>query len=255
MKRRALISGAAGGIGRATAHAFAREGADLALVDLAGDGVRELAAEIQATYPGRAIGLGGDVASESDCAEVITSAINAFDGLDILVTCAAARAYGPLADVSAESWSDVINTNLLGTQNLVKAALPQLRQSTAASTVIVSSVFGAMGRRGMGQYDATKAALISLTKTFATEEAEHGVRVNAVCPGSVWTPYTASRAKARGMTESELRETGAVPALINRWAEPEEIAAPILWLASDEASFITGTSLMVDGGLSAAISQ
>ena len=141
----------------------------------------------------------------------------------------------------------------MGAQNMAKAVLPHLRRAENSSIVNVASVFGAVGRRGMGQYDASKAALISLTKTLAAEEAEHGIRANSVCPGSVWTPYTASRAAARGMTEEDLRDTGAVPSLLNRWAEPKEIAFPILWLASAEASFITGTTLMVDGGFSTVV--
>jgi meso-butanediol dehydrogenase/(S,S)-butanediol dehydrogenase/diacetyl reductase len=103
----------------------------------------------------------------------------------------------------------------------------------------------------MGQYDATKAAILALTRALAAEEAQHGVRVNAVCPGSTLTPFTLGRAKARGMTEEELRSKGFAPSLLNRWATPEEIAYPVLWLASDEASFITGAVLMADGGLSA----
>ena len=105
----------------------------------------------------------------------------------------------------------------------------------------------------MGQYDATKAGIISITRTLAAEEAENGIRVNAVCPGSTWTAYTASRANERKMSDEELYASGAAPSLLNRWAEPNEIAYPILWLASNEASFITGTCLMVDGGLSAAL--
>jgi meso-butanediol dehydrogenase/(S,S)-butanediol dehydrogenase/diacetyl reductase len=103
----------------------------------------------------------------------------------------------------------------------------------------------------MGQYDATKAAILGLTRALAAEEARYGVRVNAVCPGSTLTPFTLSRAKARGMTEKDLREKGFAPSLLNRWATPEEIAYPVLWLASDEASFITGAVVMADGGLSA----
>jgi meso-butanediol dehydrogenase/(S,S)-butanediol dehydrogenase/diacetyl reductase len=176
--------------------------------------------------------------------------VSGLGGLDIVVVCAAVRAYYTLAEAPAESWERILAVNLLGTQNLLKAALPSLRKKSGSSVVIVSSVFAGVGRRGMGQYDATKAALISLTRTLAVEESDYGIRVNAVCPGSVWTPYTVSRAEARGMTEKELRDKGAIRALLNRWAEPEEIAYPILWLASEEASFITGTSLTVDGGYS-----
>lgn len=242
--RRALITGAAGGIGRAVTRLFCAEGADVALVD-----VDEIASD---AHPDRRIiEIQCDISAESQCVDAIGHAVKELSGLDILVNCAAVRAYGPLAEAPAESWERILSVNLMGAQNMTKAALPVLRQSDGASVVNVSSVFGLVGRQGMGQYDATKAALVSLTRTYAVEEADHGVRVNAVCPGSVWTRYTASRAEARGMTEEELRQTGAAPALIDRWAEADEIAYPILWLASSEASFITGTCLAVDGGLSA----
>lgn len=244
--RRALITGAAGGIGRAVAHLFCAEGADVALVD-----VDEIAPEANRLPPDRRVtDIRCDISDETQSADAIGKAVKELNGLDVLVNCAAARVYGSLAEAPAESWERVLGVNLMGAQNMTKAALPALRQSDGASIVNVSSVFGLVGRRGMGQYDATKAALVSLTRTLAVEEADHGVRVNAVCPGSVWTPYTASRAGARGMTEEELRQRGAAPALIDRWAEPGEIAFPILWLASEEASFITGTCLVVDGGLS-----
>jgi meso-butanediol dehydrogenase/(S,S)-butanediol dehydrogenase/diacetyl reductase len=101
----------------------------------------------------------------------------------------------------------------------------------------------------MGQYDATKGAMQAQTRVLAAEEAQYGVRVNVVCPGSTLTPFTRGRAAARGMTEAELVERGAVPSMLGRWADPMEVAYPILWLASDEASYITATALMVDGGM------
>ncbi len=250
--RRALITGAAGGIGRAAARLLCAEGSDVVLVDIDDASVTDAAAAIARGCPGRrALGFDADVSDEAQCRVAVETTAAELGGLDIVVNCAAVRAYHSLAEATAESWNEIIAVNLLGAQNMIKAALPKLRRSPAASIVNVSSVFAGVGRRGMGQYDATKAAQVSLTRTLAAEEADNGIRVNAVCPGSVWTSYTASRAEARGMTENELRKSGAVPAPINRWAEPDEIAYPILWLASHEASFITGTCLMVDGGLSA----
>jgi len=249
--RRALISGAAGGIGLAAAKLFCAEGADVALLDIDKEKVNAVAAEIVGGHPDRKVsGFAVDVSVETQCTEAANATARDLGGLDVVVVCATLRAYRPLAEAPAKSWERILAVNLLGAQNVVRAALPHLRESPAASVVIVSSVFADVGRRGMGQYDATKAALVSLARTFAVEEAEFGIRVNAICPGSVWTPYTASRAGARGMTEAELRRTGAIRALINRWAEPDEIAYPILWLASDEASFVTGACLMVDGGYS-----
>ena len=171
--------------------------------------------------------------------------------LDVLVNNAAARAFGPVADSTPESWAEVLQTNVTGYAMCARAALPHLRRSGAGSIVNVSSVFAIAGRENMGQYDASKAAMLALTRVLACEEAAHGIRVNAVCPGSTWTPWTYGRAEARGMSLEELKAKGAVPCLLGRWAEADEIAFPILWLASAEASFITGVALPVDGGLSA----
>jgi meso-butanediol dehydrogenase/(S,S)-butanediol dehydrogenase/diacetyl reductase len=116
--------------------------------------------------------------------------------------------------------------------------------------VNVSSCYAVTGRKGMGLYDATKAGQLALTRTLAFEEAEHGVRANAVCPGSTLTDFHVGRAQAGGKNVEQLKTERKDTSLIGRWATPEEIAWPILWLASSEASFITGTTLMVDGGLS-----
>ena len=104
----------------------------------------------------------------------------------------------------------------------------------------------------MGQYDVTKAAVVSLSRTLAIEEVGHGIRVNTVCPGPTLTPFHIRRAEARGVTEEELRRTGAGHSLMKRWAEPREIACAILFLAGDESSYVTGATLVVDGGVSAA---
>jgi 2-hydroxycyclohexanecarboxyl-CoA dehydrogenase len=114
--------------------------------------------------------------------------------------------------------------------------------------VNISSTHGVNPRGGTGQYDATKAAIISMTKTLAFEEVQHGIRANAVCPGATLTPFHRRRFAAAGRTEADLEREGRDGCLLGRWAEPREIAYPILWLASDEASYVTGSVLMVDGG-------
>ena len=135
--------------------------------------------------------------------------------------------------------------------NFCKAALTELRRDGKGSVVNVSSVYGVMARKSWAIYDATKAALISLTKTLACEEADNGIRANSVCVASTLTPYTIARAQqTRNMTEQDLRHEAKDSNLLHRWADPIEIAYPVLWLASDEASFMTGATLMVDGGRS-----
>ncbi len=144
----------------------------------------------------------------------------------------------------------MLDVNVIAVSTYCSAALPHLRASGTGSIVNLSSSYAVIGRKGMGLYDATKAALLSLTRTLAFEESPHGVRVNAVCPGGTLTAYHLQRGQARGRTPEEMQAERKTNSLIGRWATPEEIAYPILWLASREASFITGTSVMVDGGVS-----
>ena len=144
----------------------------------------------------------------------------------------------------------MLGVNLMGTANSCRAALPALRATGNGSIVNVSSCYAVTGRSGMGLYDATKAAILAMTRTLAFEETAHGVRTNAVCPGSTLTEFHVSKAEAAGKSVEKLKTERRDTSLIARWARPEEIAYPVLWLASDEASFITGTTLMVDGGLS-----
>jgi 2-hydroxycyclohexanecarboxyl-CoA dehydrogenase len=248
----ALITGAGSGIGAAAAHLFCREGAKVALVDIDKKKVEEGAKELSREIPSSQIlPVTADVSSREQMCQTVARAVDELGALDVLVNNAAGREYFSLAEAPEGSWQRIIATNILGVANSCQAALPALRKAQGASIVNVSSVFGVVGRKGMGQYDATKAAILSLTRTLAAEEAEHGIRVNAVCPGSTLTPFTLSRAEARGMTEEELKLKGFAPSLLNRWATPAEIAYPVLWLASDEASFITGAVLIADGGLSA----
>jgi meso-butanediol dehydrogenase/(S,S)-butanediol dehydrogenase/diacetyl reductase len=250
--RAALITGAARGIGRATAGIFAREGARLGLIDHDGAQLEATARELAAGQSGSTIHWrAADVADFAEIGNAIHELAGALGHLDILVNNAAARAYGKVADATPESWAAVLQTNVVGLANCSRAALPYLRECGSGSIVNVSSAFALTGRENMGQYDASKAAALALTRVLACEEARFGIRVNAVCPGSTLTPWTLGRAAARGLSIDELKEKGAAPSLLGRWAEPEEIAFPILWLASGEASFVTGVALPVDGGLTA----
>jgi meso-butanediol dehydrogenase/(S,S)-butanediol dehydrogenase/diacetyl reductase len=191
-----------------------------------------------------------DVASADQATAAVELATRTFGRLDVLVNNAAMRNYSTLADATPEEWQSMVSVNLVGTSNYCKAALPRLRAAGAGSIVNVSSCYAVTGRKGMGLYDATKAGMLAMTRTLAFEEADQGVRVNAICPGSTLTDFHVNRANAAGKSVEVLKTQRQDTSLIGRWASPEEVAWPILWLASDEASFITGTTLMVDGGLS-----
>ena len=248
----AMITGGAGGIGMAVARVFCREGARVAIVDLDLAAVEAAANEIASEQPNAEIlPVAANIAREADLDRAVGEITGRWGGLSTLINNAGVREFRALADSSLPTWERIVSVNLLGTALCSRAALPALRQTAGASIVNVSSVYAVVGRKGMGQYDATKAAIVSMTRTLAWEEAEHGVRVNAVCPGAVLTPYHIRRYAEQGMSEDALRRKQQNLSLMGRWAEVEEIACPILWLASGEASFITGSILAVDGGISA----
>ena len=250
----ALITGGGGGIGAATAMLFAEEGAGLALVDREGAAAEAAATAIRERFLSCDImPMAADLSDEAQVTRAVDAASAHFGGLDTLVNVAGIRVYGALADADAGSWESILAVNLMATVHCCKAAIPLLRSRGGGSIVNVSSVFGVAGRAGMGQYDVTKAAVVSLSRTMAIEEVGHGIRVNAVCPGPTITPFHIERAKARGVSEEELRRTGAQHTLMKRWAEPREVASTILFLACEESSFVTGTALVVDGGASAAV--
>ncbi|WP_090532467.1 SDR family NAD(P)-dependent oxidoreductase [Paraburkholderia sartisoli] len=247
----ALITGGGGGIGAATARVFCAEGAAVVLVDANPEALAHTADELIRLNPSaRVKTFAADVSSPDDAARAAELVVETFDRLDVLVNNAAMRNYSTLANATPAEWQAMVSVNLIGTSNYCKAALPLLRRMGAASIVNVSSCYAVTGRKGMGLYDATKAGMLAMTRTLAFEEAAQGVRVNAVCPGSTLTDFHVDRARAAGNNVEALKTQRQDTSLIGRWATPGEIAWPILWLASDEASFITGTTLMVDGGLS-----
>jgi meso-butanediol dehydrogenase/(S,S)-butanediol dehydrogenase/diacetyl reductase len=247
----ALITGGGAGIGAATGRVFCAEGAAVMLVDVNADALASTARAIEEAVPGaRVASFVADVSDGTRASEAVRQAREAFGRLDVLVNNAAMRNYAALAQATADEWQAVVGVNLIGTANYCRAALPALRDSGRGSIVNVSSCYAVAGRKGMGLYDATKAGMLAMTRTLACEEAAHGVRANAVCPGSTLTDFHVARARAAGKAVETLETERQDTSLLGRWATPEEIAWPILWLASDEASFITGATLMVDGGLS-----
>jgi 2-hydroxycyclohexanecarboxyl-CoA dehydrogenase len=246
----ALITGGGAGIGAAAARLFCQEGAAVMLVDTNPGALVRTSALIREQIPeARIAHLVADIADAGQAAAAVQQALAAFSRLDVLVNNAAMRNHSALADATPEEWLAVVGVNLLGAANYCRAALPALRDARRSSIVNVSSCYAVTGRAGMGLYDTSKAGLLALTRTLAFEEAAHGVRTNAVCPGSTLTEFHIETARTAGKSLEALKGERSDNSLMARWATPEEIAWPILWLASDEASFITGTTLMVDGGL------
>ncbi|HEX9462164.1 MAG TPA: SDR family oxidoreductase [Alphaproteobacteria bacterium] len=245
----AIVTGAGQGIGAVTAALFSAEGAKVLLVDQSAETLAAAAASIRNKQPDATLEiLAADITEETAADRAVGLAVDKFGGLSVLVNNAAVRDVAPVAAADPAEWERVLTTNVVGTVRVCRAALPALKRSGHGSIVTVSSCYAVRGRTGFAAYDASKAALLAVTRSLAAEAAPHGVRANAVCPGGTLTPFTIGRASARGRSEPQMRAEPKADALLARWAEPIEIAYPILWLASDEASYITGTVLMVDGG-------
>jgi 2-hydroxycyclohexanecarboxyl-CoA dehydrogenase len=248
--RVAIITGGGGGIGLETGRLFAEEGAAVALVDSDGRAAMSAATAIEKSVTGaRVAALTADLTAEDEAGRMVEETVARFGAVDTLVNVAGVRLYTPLAEADAREWQLILGVNVLATAYCCKAVLPRLRAAERGTIVNVSSVYGVLGRAGMGQYDTTKAAVLGFTRALAVEEARHGVRVNAVCPGSTITPYHIRRAASQGITEADLR-TRRTDNLLGRWADPREVAYPILFLACDESSYVTGATLMVDAGKS-----
>ena len=243
----ALITGCASGIGAATALRFAQEGALLAGLDLqepkAGDW--EQATKLA---PGSFFDT-ADVRDESRLAEVIGAAREALGRIDILVNSAGVGGGGPVHAVDAADWDYVLDVNLKGTFLASKHVLQAMLEQGHGSIVNIASVEGIEGFAGGSSYNASKGGVITLTKNMAIDYARKGIRVNAVCPGFIDTPLL------RGIFSMEqvahIREEVREAHQLGRFGEPVEIANACLFLASDEASFVTGVALPVDGGYTA----
>jgi 2-hydroxycyclohexanecarboxyl-CoA dehydrogenase len=234
----ALITGGGSGIGAATARIFCAEGGKVMLVDASEQGLADTQKDILDRIPGAQVAsFLTDVGDAAKATRAVEETVARFSSLDVLVNNASMRNYTAIADATPAEWQAMVGVNLIGAANYCRAALPTLRKTGCSSVVNVSSAYAIAGRKGMGLYDATKAGMLAMTRTLACEEAAHGVRVNAICPGSTLTGFHIGRARAAGKSVAQLQTERQTTSLLGRWASPEEIAWPILWLASDEASF------------------
>ena len=242
--RIALVTGAASGIGAATARRFAREGATVAINDAKPEGLNAVAGEIRAAGA-KALVLPGDVTKKADCERIVQDVTRTFDRLDILINNAGINRDAMAAKMTEEQWDAVLSVNLKGTFLCAQAALPGMRERAWGRVVNTSSI-GSLGNIGQANYAASKAGVIGLTKTLALEYAKYGVTVNAIAPGPVMTAMLA------GVPEA-IRERIIAQVPVGRIASPDEIAGVHVFLASDDAAFITGQVIVVDGGMSVGI--
>ena len=246
----ALVTGGASGIGRATALAFAREGARVAVADILEDAAQNTVSEIKA-MGGQALAIGCDVTDDDAVKAMIAATVDAFGSLDCAFNNAGIAPYQvnaggqKIADVAPEAWRRLIDVNLTGVWLCLRHEVAQMRAQGSGGVIInTASILGLIGSATSSAYVAAKHGVVGLTKTAAADHAEDNIRVNAVCPGYIETPMTEETMRRRGE-----RILARVP--MARMGKAEEIAEAVVWLCSPKASFVTGVSWAVDGGYTA----
>ncbi len=241
--RAAIVTGAGSGIGEAAALRFAAEGAAVMAVDIRGAKAQATAAAIN-DGGGHALAVEADVSDAADVERMVAETVREFGGLDVLFSNAGTIRPGSVVELSVEDWDLVMAVNVRSIFLGGKYAVPAMMERGGGSIVNTASISGLHGDGGAVVYAASKAAVINLTRAMATDHSADGIRVNAICPGTIETPPV-----QRMVSDPAVMQVNVDAHSIGRIGQPEEIAAAAVWLASDEASFITGEHLVVDGGL------
>jgi dihydroanticapsin dehydrogenase len=245
--KKAIITGAATGIGAVTAQTFAREGAAVVVADVNEEAGEQTVAEIR-DQGGEAHFVRTDVTQESDVAALITRGAEALDGLDVLFNNAGAQRSGPVTDFEQAQWDLLMAVNPRSCFFGIKHAVPIMRDRGGGSIINMSSLAGVKGGAGLTAYAASKGAIVAYTKAIAAELAPDGIRVNCVCPGWIDTPFNQPAIDFMGGREEQERIVKQIVPM-GRQGTPEEIAPIVVYLASDGSSYMTGQALVVDGGV------
>ena len=245
----ALITGGASGIGKATAILFARHGSAVALADINAAGAAQVVTEIQAEG-GRALFIKCDVTQAADCQAAVQATMEAFGQLDILFNNAGVIRRADVTGTSEEDWDLVLGVNLKSIFLMSKVVVPVMAQAGGGAIINTSSGWGLRGGARAVSYCAAKGAVVNMTRAMAIDHGQQNIRVNCICPGDTDTPMLRDEARQLGQAEVEfLAEAAQRP--LGRYAQPEEIAQGVLYLASPAASYVTGSALVIDGGGSA----
>jgi dihydroanticapsin dehydrogenase len=247
----AVVTGGGSGIGRATCDLFAEEGAAVALAEVDPKTGQETAEAIR-QRGGKSHFIPTDVADEGSVQRMVAEAVRVFGKIDVLVNNAAVFVLRGI-DANPEEWRKILDVNVMGPALVAKHVVPEMRKAGSGSIVNLGSISSFIAQPQFVTYNATKAAIANMTRCMALDLAPDNIRVNAVCPGAVWTPTVQRLTREQGLDRAaaDRHPDWGAAHMIKRIAEPREIAWAILFLASDEASFITGAHLMVDGGYTA----
>src|SRR6202034_297992 len=246
----AAITGGASGIGEATVRRFIAEGASVAFCDRDAERGQRVASELEAAGAHVAF-THADVGTEAACLAFVNGSAEQVRRLGLLVNSAAIRTYEKVDVASGASWAEILNVSLMSYVYCAKAAVPLMRGNNGGAIVNTASVRSVVAGGGNPQYDTTKAAVAGLTRALAADHSAEGIRVNAVGPGPIFTPFHARRIAAASETVEQYNAKAAQGTMLKRPGRPEEVAAAILFLASDDASYVTGALLFVDGGMTA----
>ena len=244
--KNAIVTGGAGGIGRATSLAFAAEGASVAVVDLNAEAAEAVAQEIRAAG-GTAVAIAADVSNEDDILRVVETANESFGGIDVVFNNAGIIRRTTAVETTVEEWDRVFGVNVRAIFLMCKHVVPIMKANGGGSIVNTGSGWGLKGGGQAISYCASKGAVVNMTRALAIDHGPDGIRVNSVNPGDVDTGMLRDEAHQLGQDQTGfLAEAAERP--LNRMGQPSEIAAAVVWLASDEASYVTGAALVVDGG-------
>jgi NAD(P)-dependent dehydrogenase (short-subunit alcohol dehydrogenase family) len=242
----AIITGAGAGIGEAIAVRFAEEGARLVLNDISASAGEATLKQV-AALGARAILVAADISQEAGARKISERAIEEFGGIDVLINNAADFTQKSVEHAEVADWQKVLGVNVIGTALVSKHAIPHMK-AKGGSIVNVASMSGVIAQPDFATYNASKGAVLTMTKCMALDLAPYKIRVNSICPGCILTSASHREIARLGLTFEQWRDRVAPLHMLNRLGEPREVANAALFLASDEASFITSAHLMVDGG-------